>query len=257
MPAALVVPKGLTDAEWQKEKGKIAKLAGKTGVGEALKKFQASYKAIDFSKFDAKMACPGAKLPSVVSEALKTARSYHADKVEKARNDLKDARDTANDTAKAFKKNKLIPSSATKAAETIAKAADQFYIVMKKDSVYFTECWKSFQDLIDELERRAEEGRKSLAGYIVSIEKDGADVLKNPTGPQYHGSATKGFHQGIRGLNAALATQDDPTLKDFHGKWKVFSQDGYKPKVDAAESVIKEKVNKVLQTLQSLKPLVK
>lgn len=42
MPVALAIPKGLSNAEWQKEKGKIAKLAGKTGLGEALTKFNAA-----------------------------------------------------------------------------------------------------------------------------------------------------------------------------------------------------------------------
>lgn len=107
MPVALAIPKGLSNAEWQKEKGKIAKLAGKTGLGEALTKFNAAYKEIDFTKFDAQITHPGAKLPSIISEGLKAARSYHADKVEKARKALKEVRDTAEDTAKAFKKNKL------------------------------------------------------------------------------------------------------------------------------------------------------
>lgn len=256
MPAALPIPPGLSNAAWQKAKGNIAKLAGKTGVGEALKAFHAGYAQIDFTLFDAKMACPGAKLVSVVDAKKKDAIAHHKDKVEAARKLLIKVRDTAKDTAAKFKKNKLIPNSATKAAEAIEDAADKFYIVMKNNSVYFTSVWDSYDELVTELNKRAEEGRRAIKGYIVSIKSDGAKVNQTPTPDQYIGEAKTGFHQGIRGLNAALATQTDPGLKGFHAKWKPFSQDAYKPKTTDDATVVKEKVKKVLETLKELEQLV-
>ena len=56
-----VLDKTLTNADWQKQKGKIAKIAGSTGVGPALKKVEAAFSKVDFQKFDAKMSCQGKK----------------------------------------------------------------------------------------------------------------------------------------------------------------------------------------------------
>jgi hypothetical protein len=42
-------PKILTNDDWQKKKGKIAKIAGETGIGALMKKFEAEHKKADFS----------------------------------------------------------------------------------------------------------------------------------------------------------------------------------------------------------------
>ena len=44
-------PAVLTKANWDKNKGVVAKMAGATGVGDALSKLEAAYKAVDWKKF--------------------------------------------------------------------------------------------------------------------------------------------------------------------------------------------------------------
>ena len=44
-------PAVLTKANWDKNKGAVAKMAGATGVGDALAKLETAYKAVDWRKF--------------------------------------------------------------------------------------------------------------------------------------------------------------------------------------------------------------
>src|SRR5947208_3122160 len=47
-------PKILTDADWQANKGKIAKIAGETGIGALMKKCEAAHKKVEwFNKYQA------------------------------------------------------------------------------------------------------------------------------------------------------------------------------------------------------------
>jgi hypothetical protein len=63
------------------------------------------------------------------------------------------------------------------------------------------------------------------------------------------GKATKGFYQGIRGLNAAIAKSGDVELMKW-GKtnWTPLSQAGFNPKTDKD---VEGKVNKVLEVLKT------
>ena len=60
-------PAILTKTNWDKNKGVVAKMAGATGVGDALSKLEAAYKAVDWKKFEiattsrTRSACPSSR----------------------------------------------------------------------------------------------------------------------------------------------------------------------------------------------------
>ncbi|SOD94896.1 hypothetical protein [Caenispirillum bisanense] len=122
-------PAVLTNKDWQKKKGPFAKMAGKTGVGEALQACEKAWGAVDWSVFDAQQVRK--KGPGAVVNGFKTAQAEYKKSVEGLRKALMAAIDAADKSAAAFKKNKLIPSSATKAAADISKMA-QFMLVGTK-----------------------------------------------------------------------------------------------------------------------------
>ena len=63
----------------------------------------------------------------------------------------------------------------------------------------------------------------------------------------------KGFHQAIRGVSAALATQTDFKLVDFHAKWKPFAPDKSRP---ADDGQVKRQVVVVHKELPNFGPLL-
>lgn len=46
------LPVELTKKNWDKKKGKIAKMAGKTGMGDAFSKVEKAYKSVDWDKLE-------------------------------------------------------------------------------------------------------------------------------------------------------------------------------------------------------------
>lgn len=114
-------PATLTPANWDKQKGLIAK-AKPTGIGEALKALEKARGNVDFTLFaDA--------APKTVAEAEARLAAQDAE----ARKGVKAAADQARAVAvlarKAeadFKANALIPKSATQAAGAVAKAAGDY-----------------------------------------------------------------------------------------------------------------------------------
>ncbi len=246
------IPKSLTKAEWDRNKGVFAKMAGETGVGAAMKDVDDAYKAVTWTKFDALAAMPGVKLISVVEAGEKDATKETV-KVELLRTAVKELRDLAAKTEQTFKKSKTIPASSAKYVGKVSADADLFWITLKLNSSYFTEAHKTFTDLKADLLRRQQAGAAVLRTQIVALTHFGKELLANPTKELYLGSATKGFHQSIRGLSAGLAVQTDVGLVSFRDKWRVFAQDGFKPTDDTQ---VKAKVITVLKELANLGPLL-
>src|SRR5262245_18978701 len=53
------IPVILTEADWKKNKGLLAKGVGETGVGAAMGQLKTAYEAVDWDKFDVKKALKG------------------------------------------------------------------------------------------------------------------------------------------------------------------------------------------------------
>ncbi len=117
------LPAILTESDWDRNKGVIAKLAGETGIGAALKNVKRAFDAVDWKKFDPALACAGAAAPSDVDRALNELASEYRGKVEPLRNELSKVHDLGNQIATKFKSNKLIPASSTEYVTKLASAA--------------------------------------------------------------------------------------------------------------------------------------
>jgi hypothetical protein len=262
MPGMLPIPQKLTKADWDKNKGAIAKLAGETGMGAQMEKVKKAWDAVDINVLDGGMACP----PSLIKNTTQVEPKLKASKdqfdgagvknpngsVAKLRAEVNALRDLATTTAEKFKKNPLIPKSSTEYAAAIAKEADLYSVALMINGVFATACFKSFEEVKQKLEKNAAEGRKQFKTFIDNFAKFGKEVLENPTVENYIGEAQKGFHQSVRGLGAALMCQSEKKFIDFNNKWRPFTLDTFRPKKN---DEVKKKVEEVLKLVEEFKKI--
>src|SRR5260221_5633672 len=67
----------LTETEWNKNKGAIAKLAGETGIGALMKQVKKDYDAVHWGFFDVQRALKSGVSPEVAKHALETAKAEY------------------------------------------------------------------------------------------------------------------------------------------------------------------------------------
>jgi hypothetical protein len=146
MAAPPPIPPILTKANWDKNKGVFAKIAGKTGIGEAMTAVDTAYKNVDWSKFNAKAQLSRVMRESEINNAVKVATKENSTTVEALRQKVTALKDLANTTKAAFEKKKTIPSSSTKHVASVAAAAQDFLMALKSNSSYFDAFMKTFED---------------------------------------------------------------------------------------------------------------
>lgn len=120
-------PKELTNANWQKAKGKIGKLH-KTGLGAELTKAEAMFKSVDLSVLD-----PSSKPHKTVDSlnvAVKAAKAHYASVVIPISKQMDKVATAAKDAATKLKKA-VGGGSAAKAAEAVEKSAVKLRIACK------------------------------------------------------------------------------------------------------------------------------
>ena len=114
MIADPIWPAILTNADWQKKRGAVSKLVGKTGVGEAMTAAaKALFDKISFVKMTAQDILPQDHDIPTIKERRKQAAAYYASTIVPARTAVKKIVDADEETAKKFKANKLVPKSST------------------------------------------------------------------------------------------------------------------------------------------------
>lgn len=145
----------LTQKNWDKNKGSLAKMAGYTGMGDALRTLEADYKKVDWTVFDMQVLFPRGskdftlpKLEKAMEAAVKDAKAGAAAKL---RASALETRDTALKTEKDYKANKLVPKAATALCASIAKAAEQLSVAANANSVggYVSESAKLVRGIYD------------------------------------------------------------------------------------------------------------
>lgn len=240
------IPQILTQADWNQQKGVIAKMAGETGIGAQMAKVKTAYDAVDWGKFDAKLACQNTKDVKVVDDALAAAKAEHA-KVENVRKELRVLEDLAKKTQAKFKSNPVIPSSSADHVGKIATAADHMAVACKSMDAEF----KGFEEMKKRIIEIGETSKKALQTYLVKCQAGISQVNAKPTYETFE----KFWKENIRGLSAALALQKD--LSAHHAAWKTMSGDAFKPKKDADANAVKTKVKEVEAALNKLKAAVK
>ncbi len=165
-------PAVLTNKDWQKKKGPFAKLAGKTGVGETLQACEKAWAAVDWSVFDLDQARKKGR--KAVRDGFKVAQAEYKKSVEGLRKALMAASAAADKAAAAFKKNKLIPSSATKAAADISKTAQLMLVATKSIDMKEFEALAARYDRIDKINsyEALRKDKEILKDFLVFAKKE-------------------------------------------------------------------------------------
>ena len=237
------IPQILTKADWDREKGVIAKIGvGETGIGAQMEKLRGVYNAVNWNKLNVKTAFPQDPTdPALVDAALKEAKAEYAAKVEKVRQELRTLQNLAEKAAAVFKSKTLVPKSSTEHARKIATAADVLAVQLKSMDAEFN----SFENMKKDIEARNALGRKAFVSYMQKMPGAISKLESNPDLAEY-----KKFNKEIvRGLSAALLAVKDLTAT-FSPTWKLLSGDNFQPK-DVSE--IKPKLAQVKEQYLKLK----
>lgn len=118
------LPAELTKKNWDKKKGKIAKMAGKTGMGDAFSKVEKAYKSVDWDKLEMISNKPRPFDLKKWNKMRDDAVGETKGNLGKLRTQCYALRDLAKKTEAKFSKNKAIPKSSAALCGDIAKKAD-------------------------------------------------------------------------------------------------------------------------------------
>ncbi len=149
-------PRILTAADWKKQKGVIAKLHGKTGIGEQMEKCVRAYGAVNWEKLE--ISENRARMWNSFTmdgwnKVLKEAKSEVGGNLRKLVESLYALRDLAKKAAADFKKSKTIGASSRKHVEEIQKTADQLGLLLNANSIGgpLMEDWQEQLDRIQQV----------------------------------------------------------------------------------------------------------
>lgn len=248
-----VWPMILTNADWQKKKGAFAKVAGKSGVGEAMTAAEKAFKKIDWNIFVAQSILPAQRDQDVIVARKAASITAFKTTVEPTRVQLKKLRDVATKTAGDWKKSKLIPSSATKHVQDVAKAADFLFISLAGNSQVMTSRLKTFDDMLAAKKKFERDEIQKLDTSIENLEKALAAAAADPTKATWSlGSSSA--HQRCRSMCNAI--RNVPKLKTkYWSTWQPFGDEYNKdvPEGPREAEVMKKKIATVKTELAKFK----
>ena len=248
-------PATLTNADWQKKKGIISKVAGKTGIGEAMTAAENSFKQITWSLFDAATALPMPKdrdPDKIVAAKAACIQEFKA-KVEPARTNLKTLRDKATTLSGVWKKNKLIPAASTKHLEEVAKAADAFSLGLAGNSQNMTGLLRTFDTMLAVKQKQEQDELAKIDVTIENLEKALAEAASKPT-KKFWSDGQTCAHQRCRSMCNMI--RNVPKLKaKYWGTWQKFGDEYHKDApVGAPETAaMKKKIETVKAELAKFK----
>lgn len=233
------IPDILKNSNWQKEKGKLAKVfAGKTGVGEQMNKLQGEFNKLDFSKL-----IPQGRFQSTeqLDNVIKLCRAEFG-KVEPLRKEAYTLRDLAKRTAEQFQKNKLIPGATVTHLKNITSNADHYGVAVKSfdPSALIAELRTATQKNSDMIEVALKQA------ISVAYPKCVAELnkIKSAKPPVWTDEAW----QAVRACAAAVAKW--PKLAQVRPQWQALSQLAPNDIKDVRKHV--DATEKLLATTQAL-----
>lgn len=234
------IPPILTEADWNKHKGVIAKMAGETGIGAAMKSFKAAFDRVEWIHFSVKQSYKNI----AEIDAQQKAVMAEGSKIEPIRKELFKLRDVAKAAEEKFKKSKLIPSTSTQQVQKIQKAAEDFALTMKSmDSVL-----KEFESSRAKVTNRENITKAAVVSYLGKVEAGIKRVTAKPTGDEF----ASFWKEEIRGMGAAISKT--PTLAPtFSPVWQKLSAQSYLPGSAATPQVVKAKLAEVQKALNDVK----
>jgi len=249
------IPKILTLTNWNAKKGVIAKMAGETGIGAALTKLKTEWAKIPWDELDPDEAvnkhAKNGKMTIAALDQLEPVARANIRKVKPVQDQLKAIAKLTGQIETKWKASKVIPASSRKHVGDMKLAAQKLDIALKS----IDNDWKDARERVSKEEERLKGIALSvIKPYFASLRQQGEELKRKPSAEAYFGKATKGFHQNVRGLNAALdRSRDDNWIAWKNQHWKPLSQDGFIPKSD--DQVV-AKVDRVLDVLDQLEKLI-
>jgi hypothetical protein len=259
-------PKLLTKALWDKKKGIVAKVHGKTGVGEAMSACEKAYHGVKWDKIElgahpmsvGKFTKPGWE------KRLVEAKSEVTGNLRKLVKDLYSLRDTAKKAADKFKKSRTIPKSSTKLALEIAKTADQMGVSLNANSVGPV-VMKEYQQLLDHVDLYANSFTKLLKKVLARTPGEIAKMRKSYTGANFNNISMKAARDITQNLTNIVKFNKEKgydfpgvdmgkakKLSDLFIAW-ANSSHYFKP--DVKEEVVKKEVDKFEKGYKMLKAM--
>lgn len=160
----LEYPAKLSPAYWDKHKGAVAKMAGKTGVGEALKALVKKYEGVNWSVIDPTTGISRAKTAEELAKYKKAAQEEYYGAGESFYKEIEKARKVLDDVHDKFTKNKLIPQKSTDLVGDMLNEIKSLDLNFKKLSVDF----KQFDVALSKLGQGAGEEELPLEDYFGS-----------------------------------------------------------------------------------------
>lgn len=217
-PSYLVkYPETLTDKDWQKKKGLLAKSV-KTGLKAELDKGEKLHQAIDAS-----LLSPGRDSPKTTEDlaiAIREVKAYYAKTVVPLINQLKAIVAAADKAEKALTKAKY--PDAAKAAVAISKAADLFMVTCR--SVTYEEEVKEIELRI---QRRIDLAIKELKPSIAKFRKGAGDYVDSACTKADWDTHIKQQGRSVSNCVATIDIYRQKFWKDFE-KFKGFDADTLK-----------------------------
>ena len=235
----------LKEADWQKNKGALAKAAGETGVGAAMKTLWDLQQNTDWTNLGASTTYTS---QGAVDEAIKKSKA-DLPKLEKLKAQAYTVRDLAKKAAEKFTANKLIPKSSADHARAVMAAAEHFGVALKS-----FDPTSDFEEARKRVIAREDIGRNQLKKSIATVE---SEVVKVDKDTVVYEEWQKFWSGPLRGLGASVAVV--PEVKDSQVSAvlrKLCSQDFVGDKGETDNKTIRLKAGQVKLVVGKLKALV-
>jgi len=252
--SAYSIPKPLTAKDWAAKKGLFAKMSGATGIGPALTKMGADYAKVPWDVLDPAQALTHTTLrhtTKVVEDLMKKAAANESKIDAFQRADLVPLIKLLEKTETDFKKNKLIPPASVKHVAAMKDAAKAWSVELEN---VHKDWRRKHAEIAAKEDRVRDMALTVIKPYFARIRDDAKALKADPRVANYDSGGTVGFHQGVRGLSAALARSNSPALVAWKDeKWNPMAQDAFRPTKD---SEVLPKVNQVLGLVTELERMV-
>lgn len=210
---SLRYPKALTNADWQKEKGKVGKLT-KTGLGDALDKAEAAFKKIDHSTLDP--SSNPSKSMEELADKVDKAKKHYAAAVVPFSKELENVIKAAKD-AEAKLKKAIGGGSAAKAAAAVGKEADVLKVGCKS-----LDLETPIAKVKADIQKKNDLAAKLLNDSLKKFATGAATFLRDPNKASWE-SNIKQQGRSVSNSVAQLANYRAKFWKDFE-KFKGFDQ---------------------------------
>jgi hypothetical protein len=254
-PTIPVWPAVLTDKDWQKKKGPIAKLATKTGIGTKMTAVQKEFAKIKWEKFEASQIPPNQKHEATILKYRQAAEDHYKTAVEPVRTELLKLADLAGKQALAWKKNRLIPSAVTKHAETVSAEAKKLAGEIKSNGPFMLDRIPQFNKLIEQSKQKAKLEIAKLEDAITNLEKALGEAARTPTKSFWADDMHNSAHQRCRSMCNAI--RNIPPLHAKYWKtWQPFGDEYHKDAPDgppAETTAMTKKIHTVQRELATFK----